>query len=843
MRYQRATSGSILFLCLVLAGAVQAQPPSPEQGAPDTSTVQADGNDLTHNNSEDVAGTDSVPVQSVPPAQPDAIAVAPAPSPPATTTAPPTDGPSDLGEVLVTSTRRPSSINKVPVAISEISGEALELNVIRDTQSLVQQAPSLNIQFSGSEANATIRIRGIGTGGGNAGFESSVGVFIDGVYLPRPGLALTDLVDIERVEVLRGPQGTLFGKNTTVGAIQILTREPSFSPEAELRIGAGSFNSRIASAMVSGPVTDTLALRLTGQIQQRDGYVTNLFNGEKYNDRDRHLVRAQALFQPSDAFSLRLIATTNEKNERCCVAPFTGYNPATAANIERHGGTVFDPPSEYSVSFDYTDTYSNAGEDSYSAQLNWNFGEVKLRGLVSYGEGFAEDKRDGDFSDVDIAYQPYVNAQTEITTGELTLQGGFGNLDWLVGAFYSDETIGAQAQTLLGRDAGSFTLGNIPPGTPVALYPAGTGSVAESFQDGTSGSLFTHNVISLGGGFETTLGLRYLTEEKIGGGEATSNSPSCAIPLVQGGTVPTVPGAPNATATTNSLRLLCAADDYNETYDDQRITGTAALAKSFKSGLYTYLGYSRGFKSGGLNLNPASTVGGTVQFRPEIIDNYEAGLRWRLFEGALQTRVTFFYMDLTDYQINAFDGTTFTVSNAGHVIAEGVEFESDVRLDSGLSFKGNFTYTDASYAEGTANVGFGSSSVIGKQLTNSPEWVGQLGTTYTRLLPNGITFFGSLSARYQSAVNTGVDLNPGKDQEAYTLVNGRVGLRFPGDYEISASAANLLDEYYRQIIFDAVARPPVGTGTVPGTSLTPMSFNGYPGTPRMVLLELRKRFQ
>ncbi|MEK6806382.1 MAG: TonB-dependent receptor [Pseudomonadota bacterium] len=819
------------------APAAEPTPAAAEPASPPTETPAT-----TEAAPEAAAAPSEVPVEGLPPAS---------------------DEPAQAGEfeeVIVTATRRATSLMKIPMAISEVSGEALENNVIRDTQSLLQVAPSLNIQFSGSEANATIRIRGIGTGGGNAGFESSVGSFVDGVYLPRPGLVLSDLVDIERVEVLRGPQGTLFGKNTTVGAISIHTRAPSFAPEADLRIGVGSFNNRLATVIVGGPlIDDLLAVRLSGQYNQRDGYVLNIFNGESYNDRDRYTLRAQALLTPTDAISLRLIGQRNDKRERCCVAPYTQYNATTADEIRRHGGTVFDPVERYKVAFDYTDTFSNAGEDSYTAILDWDPGEsfygIQAKGLLNHATGFADDKRDGDFNDIDFAYQPYVNAQTQITTGEFTLQGAFGltewlNVDWLGGLFYSDETIGAQAQTLLGEDGGSFLLGSpVPPGTQLPLYPEGTGNNVTAYQDGTSASLFTHNVFRLPWGLDATVGLRYLTEEKIGGGEATSDSPSCdVIPLVPGdsmlgvvsGQVATIGGL-NATRTSNSLRALCGADPYLTKYEDKRVTGTFALGKNFDFGLYIYASYSQGFKSGGINLNPPSTIGGIFQFRPETIDNYEAGVRFPLFGGALQTRATYFLMDLRDYQVNTFDGTAFSVSNVKQVDASGLEFESDLRIAKGLSFKGNFTYTKAVYGPGVAFTAPSGAplAVVGKQLTNSPVWVGQLSANFGAPLPHGMAFFSTISARYQSEVNTGVDLDPGKAQEAYTLLNGRMGFRFPGDFEFAVAGANLADQAYRQIIFNAVTRPPASCS---GACAMPGSFNGYPGSPRMISLELRKTF-
>ena len=760
-------------------------------------------------------------------------------------------GSQDLGEIMVTATRRETSINRVPIAMSELSGENLDSSVVRDTQSLVLAAPSLNIAFSGSETNATIRIRGIGTGGSNGGFEGSVGIFMDGVYLQRPGLALADLVDIARVEVLRGPQGTLFGKNTTVGAIQLYTRKPSFTPEAELRATVGNFGARIYGGSITGPVIDdVLALRLSAQVNEREGAVINLHNGEFYNDRSRHVIRGQALYTPNEKMSLRLIMAQNRKDERCCVAPYTSYNPTTAQNIENHGGTVFDPPQGYVTAFDYTDTYSLAGEDSASSHFEWNFDNgLKLRHLLSYSDGSADDARDADFTDVDVSYQPEADLRTRTATTELTLQGTAGPLDWLGGVFMSDEAVGTASEIIFGEDAGTFLLGNfsppVPPGTPILLYQPGSGLTATSDQTGRSASIFTHNVYRFGEHYELTGGLRYLLETKEGGGEVTTTVPACLLPEVPPGTLPPSiefplidqAGLPSSLALNpNLLRQGCAVDPYRRDYKDKRLTGTAALARNFDSGLYLYGSYSKGFKSGGINLNPGSTIGGTFTFRPETIDNYEIGIRAPMFGGNLQTRATFFYMDLKDYQLNTFDGTVFTVSNAGQVQAKGIELENDIRVFPGIAVKANVVYTQAIYGEATEDP-----ALRGKQLTNAPRLTGQLSTFY--LIPIGnFTIFGSLAARYQSEVNAGLDLDDGKAQEAYTLLNGRIGLRFPFEFEASLAVTNITDVYYNQIIFDSITKPPLLSGTIPGTTTQPGSFNGYPGAPRTISLELRKRF-
>ncbi|MDB5971062.1 MAG: hypothetical protein JWQ90_3512 [Hydrocarboniphaga sp.] len=718
--------------------------------------------------------------------------------------------PAQLEEIIVTATRREQSLSKVPIAVTEVSAEQLDSAVVRDTQSLQMQVPSLAVTVSGSEsAGAVIRIRGVGTSGGNAGFESSVGTFIDGVYIPRAGLALNDLVDIDRIEVLRGPQGTLFGKNTSVGAINVYTKQPTFEPEAELSGSVGSYENIIARGSVSGGVTDKLALRLAGQYNVRDGYIQNQTDDRRYNDRDRFVLRGQALYQFTPDVSLRLIADHFRKDERCCVAPYTLNGAIPSGVIAGLGGTVFDPPQDYTTAFD-AEVGSEAEDSGISGHLSWNLGWAELKTILAYRDGNAHDVSDADYSDLAIAYIPYQDSTLRSRTAEISLNGEAGRLNWLAGAFYSKEDVSLNSSTLFGADAGAYLQALVRATSssqiPRSFYPSGTGQVTHAEQDGDSFSLFTHNVVDLGAGFDLSAGLRWLHETKDGGGESTTTAPTCA----------------NA-ALPASLKLLCGAAPYEDHYDDNRLTGTAALGKSFGTGRYVYASYSAGFKSGGINLNPPSTTGGTTSFDPEKVKSYELGLRLRL-GNRIATRTTLFYMDIKDFQLLSFDGVTSTVSNAAAVISKGVEFESDwLALDT-LMLRGSLTYADAKYGKQTD-----SDTLRGEQLTNAPRWTGQLGANYERPLSWADTrLLGNVVARYQSKLNTGSDLDPSKEQGAYTLVNARLGLRFVSGYEASLWGANLLDEYYRQIVFNSVAQ----TG----------SYNGYVGLPRTWGVEVKKRF-
>ncbi|MES2682152.1 MAG: TonB-dependent receptor [Pseudomonadota bacterium] len=753
-----------------------------------------------------------------------------------------------LQEVVVSAARRKKSINKTAIAVTEVSGAALTAGVIRDTQSAQLVVPSLVVTVSGSESSGgVIRIRGIGTAGaGNAGLEGSVGVFVDGVYLPRAGLAFSDLVDIDRIEVLRGPQGTLFGKNTSAGAINILTRKPSFEPQAELTFTGGDYRSGIVRAIVSGPVLgDVLALRFAGQYNLRDGFIHNTFDGEDYNDRNRYSLRGQALYQPGDDLSLRLIGGYYKRDEMCCVAPYTFYGP-TAAQLRRQGGTVFDPPSFDTVSFDAS-RQSKITEANLSTHLDWDLGWADAKALLSYQRATTGEFGEVDSTDLDLLSSPFSNSRIGTATAETSLSGKAGRLDWVGGLFLSYEELDVANALLLGEDAGEFALANISnappaplsspvpeapfPGEPIffppspvppstvlpvgvagpLLFPPRTGqTLNQSGQIGKNASLFTHNVIDLGRDIDLTLGLRYLFETKDGGGISESNSPSCTIPM---GT----PGVPPA------LRILCGAPRYRVTFSDRRFTGTTGLSKSFGPA-FVYASYSSGFKSGGINLSPSTTNGGTLSFEPEKVQAYELGLKMPFFGKAVQTRTALFHSTFSDYQLNFFDGVSTVISNIGEVVSRGVEFETTVIASKSLRFNGGLTYADAFFAQSTQDA-----NLRGRQVTNSPRWTSTLSASYKRALPwQGMSFSGNVAGRYQSAVNTSASLLPQARQAGYSVINARLGLGFRDDFDVALVGTNITDKVYQAIIFASIAQAG--------------SFNGFPGPPRTIGLELRKRF-
>ena len=407
---------------------------------------------------------------------------------------------SDNTPIIVTAQGRSQLLSDVPVAISAVSAETLQNSGANDIRQLNQVAPSLLVSSTGSEANGSARIRGIGTVGDNPGLESSVPVFIDGVYRSRSGIGLNELGEIDRIEVQRGPQGTLGGRNSSAGLISIYSKKPDFQFGATGEVTYGNYDYWRLGGSVTGPITDTLAARLDGVWVKRDGFYNDTANDRDINNRDRYFLRGQLLFEPTDALSVRLIADYTSRDEECCAATYVGpsVNPyvgnlntpspanaptATSNNIIRVLADLGQPLSAfnqgYSRDISVTPGRSFAGKTKdygFSGQIDYDFGGATLTSITAYREYRSSQAGDVDYGTVDILYRaPDADAyrQFHTFTQELRLQGEAfdGKLDWLVGGFYADEKLRVRDNLRFGEDYGRFAACRLITGTPLAgLY-------------------------------------------------------------------------------------------------------------------------------------------------------------------------------------------------------------------------------------------------------------------------------------------------------------------------------------------------------------------------------------
>lgn len=388
-------------------------------------------------------------------------------------------------EIVVTATGRAAAIQDVPIAVTAIGGDTLQQSGVQDLRDVTQVAPSFSMGSGQSNSSGTTaRIRGLGTGSDNPGFEGAVGIFIDGVYRARAGAALADLPDLERVEVLRGPQGTLFGKNTSAGAISVITQGPDFDPGMYIEglYGFDDLNETGLRAGVNVPVTDNFALRVDGSIRARDGYITDLVSGQDIDNRNRWTARAQALWDINSDASLRIIVDGGHTDEVCCGITPVSYGSAQlvlagiASNVGLPSPTITSsfgardmtvtpalpglpvlgpglPAQPATAARGYGERTDDFG---VSGQLDWDLGGVNLTSITAFRDWGSNRDQDIDFSDVDIAYRDGLAVAFRNFSQEIRLQGERGRLNWLIGGFYGNEEMRTTDDIRIGAHANLY---------------------------------------------------------------------------------------------------------------------------------------------------------------------------------------------------------------------------------------------------------------------------------------------------------------------------------------------------------------------------------------------------
>ncbi|PZU44676.1 MAG: TonB-dependent receptor [Sphingomonas sp.] len=379
-------------------------------------------------------------------------------------------------DIIITATKRAQALSDVPIAVSAITAESLQNSGATDIRQLNQISPSLLVSSSSSESGGGVaRIRGIGTVGDNPGLESSVAVFIDGVYRSRSGVGLTELGAVERIEVLRGPQGTLFGRNASAGLINIVTAKPEFETGGTAEVSYGNFDYWRLAGGITGPlIDDKLAYRLDGVFTRRDGFVTDVISGRTVNDRDRWLLRGQMLFTPTSDLEIRVTGDYAKRNEECCAASFLPFQMATRdaqgnVNVTSNnpivgivrglGGVISDDTGAREAAITPGRDYrSDVTDWGLSAEVNWSLGFGDLTSITGYRDWKVSMGQDADFTNLDILARDNQTRRFRTFSQELRLNGRAFNdrLDWLVGGYYAHEKLDMTDDLRFGQDATKF---------------------------------------------------------------------------------------------------------------------------------------------------------------------------------------------------------------------------------------------------------------------------------------------------------------------------------------------------------------------------------------------------
>ena len=576
------------------------------------------------------------------------------------------DGPQTIDDIIVTAQKREQNLQDVPIVVTSLSAETLQDAGVRDIKDLQILTPGMTVTSTSSEASTTARIRGVGTVGDNPGLESSVGVVIDGVYRSRNSVGFGDLGEMARIEVLKGPQGTLFGKNTSAGVINIITEAPSFTPEFGAELTVGNYGAMAASGSVSGPISDTLAFRLYAGRRVRDGFMDiDIGDGPRPettdNNQDFGTVRGQLLWLPSDNVSFRLIGDYSRRDEFCCIGTQIRTGPTFAFVDGLSVGTGQRPPAVGSgplpflrTGFANRSNYQEVDDRGVSLEANIDMPGINgaLTSVTSWRQWESSLAQDIDYTGADIAYR--VNDgdygfSVDNLTQEFRLAGSNDRVDWLVGVFATSEDIGRGDSWYFGADYTPFlsfllsaSLNGVNPALPIspstigcytraAQTPVGFGqclgtggavsgggagfTVGQGFEDyyeqeSTSFAVFTNNTWHVTEQFDITLGLRYTMDDKSLEGLQTNtngNGTACSAALGNAGAIGAVLGA----ATPSLLGRFClpwSNSAYNnravsESFDDGELSGTIKAAFRLNPSILTYMSYARGYKSFGYNLD------------------------------------------------------------------------------------------------------------------------------------------------------------------------------------------------------------------------------------------------
>ncbi len=569
-----------------------------------------------------------------------------------------------LAGLTVTAQKREEALQDVPIMVTALDERIIQDTGVRDVKDLQVLVPGLTVSSTQSEVQTVARIRGIGTVGDNAGLESSVGVVIDGIYRPRNGVGFGDLGEIERIEVLKGPQGTVFGKNTSAGVINVITKRPHYTTQVEGEITAGNYNALGVSGSLNTPVSDNAAFRVYAAKRERDGFLdVHRGAGPRVEDEDTdqnfHSLRGQLLLEPTDNVDINFIADFTSREENCCAGVTTVRGPTAAIidalSADEGVSPVADPFAREAWS--NRSTEQDIKDKGVAMQVDWItpwFDGAELTSITGWRDWQAINGLDFDFSSADLLYREADPDESltafETLSQEFRFTGSTDRVDWMVGLFYSDEDltrhdsyrIGAAYEpylstAVLGQIASRFPAGVVnmanaatffsqATGRPFGTSFAGLGADDDYEQNSKSAAIFTNNTWHATDALDLTLGLRYTREEKTLDSvyRNPNGSPGCASLLTTPARVGAallargVPAAALPALIPQVIGFGCLpwanvqhnGRDTHQDREEKEWSGTLKAAYRFNEQVMAYASAARGYKAGGFNLDRVQSSNG-----------------------------------------------------------------------------------------------------------------------------------------------------------------------------------------------------------------------------------------
>ncbi len=801
-------------------------------------------------------------------------------SKPATTT---------LSEITVRAQKRVELLQDVPITMSTLPEQILRDTGVHNIKDLQVLVPALSVTSTTSETQTTARIRGVGTVGDNPGLESSVGIVIDGVARSRNGVAFGDLGEIEQIEVLKGPQGTVFGKNTSAGLINVITKRPSFTEEGNLEFTAGNHAAVGVAGSYSNAISEYAAFRVFAVDRQHDGY--NKVNPgvgprtvNQDGDQNFHSLRAQLLITPSSNVDINIIGDYTQRNENCCVGITTTRGPTAAIVNALAGGqgVVAQADPSGRLAYSNRETTQKITDKGISAELNWNMADMTLTSITALRKWDAIGGADLDFSGADIFYRNYGAGDNDVRfktfSQELRLAGSTDRVDWMGGLYYDNEklvrtdtiTLGLAYEpylstALLNSIATSFPAGLVntagaatflsqAAGMPYGTALSGVGTHDRWNQDASSVAAFGNVTFRVTDAFALTGGLRYTRGQKevdsfysnpnggYGCGSGLLNPAGVGAALAARG----VPGPYIAGIVPTVLGYMCLpwsnvqfnGRTTHQEHDENEWSGTLKASYRWNDSVMAYASAARGYKAGGFNLDRVQSGNGfsdgpagifpvaDTSFPGEFVDSFELGSKTSWQGGNLLLNAALFHAKYTNFQLNSFIGTSYVVRAIPELTTQGVDMDLLWQTRlDGLSLQGGATYTDAKYGN-DALPDTALALLPGSTASFAPKWALTGGITYQWDFNASLMGRINIGAKHTTAYNTGSDLSPYKLQPAYTLVNARLTVgAISKHWQVDLWGNNLTNKTYMQVGFDA----PIQTG----------SYNAFLGAPRTFGLTLR----
>lgn len=674
--------------------------------------------------------------------------------------------------IIVTATRREQTLQEVPISVAVVSGDQIEKQGILLFDDVQDSVP--NLQIDRTNGNFAITMRGLGAGTGNLSFEQSVGLFIDGVYLSRARAFQNPLLDVQRVEVVRGPQGALFGKNTNAGAISVVTRRPTREFEGFVRASGevehGGWNLEGA---VSGPLSSTLSARLTGRIGSIGDFMQNTISGKKENGSRYEAVRGQLLWEPTDNFEalLKVEHSSNRIDGGTTVFNYIGGPACALCNAVRNSGEdVPEYPSfrraAYTVNPEYDDTKTTMAQLTMNLDVgDWTFTSVTawqdLDGGVNSDYDGPLTFLESDITEQSSSLFQEVRAQREIGDG-----GAF-----IAGLTYIDTDLHVQQASLFNAASAGVAL------------PLNGLSTRQFDQKGSSWSPFASLEVPVSEQIMLSGSLRYSHEKRRGRARSFSNGvfPPTYLPY-----------------------------DLTETRKENLWDYSLRARYEFTRDAYVYLSYATGTKGGGFVSNDALLLYNirnglaTFQFDSERARSWEVGGKFRFLDGKGQFNVALFRTHFADLQVSEYNGTAFITGNAASAISQGVEIDTDIGIGDNWRIGGSLGYLDAHYKDypggaclynAPATCTPQTNNLAGTRLVRAPEWTANAFIEGKYPVSSSLYALARLSTNYQSRSFFQPDMNPLNSQPAFTKYDARIAVgREDGRWELALVGRNLTDK-------------------------------------------------